>query len=354
MRLGRKSKWALAIFSGLLALIVLLHTGAAKELARRGIEIAAGSLLDGRASLEALDYRLWSGEGELSGIVLAPDVSVLPFHFTSEHIALSVSPSLTFSGTVEGAELVLIDLFETPTSDYTPLLTRIRSIVVRDLVMRFQDHDETGELLEWLAAEDVTLDILRSLEGHRIAFHARTGHALGESFCAVDADLFMRPGRLHIASATLLKDDSFARVTGDLDFTSALEGGLDVDFALDGALARLIDDELAVAGVVAGASHVRFEDGVARVDAELRSGTLVWQNVEATDIEVEVSFADGRATRRAARSPGFGRPREDERLDCVSRGCAEPVRAFVERARHRLRAAGARGHVPPIREPRRR
>ncbi len=123
MRLGRKSKWALAIFSGLLALIVLLHTGAAKELARRGIEIAAGSLLDGRASLEALDYRLWSGEGELSGIVLEPDLSVLPFHFTSEHIALSVSPSLTFSGTVEGAELVLIDLFETPTSDYTPLLT---------------------------------------------------------------------------------------------------------------------------------------------------------------------------------------------------------------------------------------
>ena len=79
MRLGRKSKWVLAILSGLVALIALLHTGAAKELARRGIESVAGSLLDGRATLEALDYRLWSGEVELSGIALEPDISVLPF-----------------------------------------------------------------------------------------------------------------------------------------------------------------------------------------------------------------------------------------------------------------------------------
>ena len=293
MRLGRKSKWALAIFSGLVALIILLHTGTAKELARRGIESAAGSLLDGRVSLEALDYRLWSGEVELTGIALEPDLSVLPFHFTSEHIALSVSPSLSFSGAVEGAELVLVDLFETPTSGYTLPLTRIHSVVVRDLGIRFQNRDETGALTEWLAAEDVTLDILRSLEGHRIAFHARTGHALGESFGAIDADLFMRPGRLQIASATLLKDDSFARVTGDLDFTNALEGALDVDFTLDGALARLVDDELAVAGAVEGTSHVRFENGDARVGAELRSSTLAWQNVEATDIEAEASFADG-------------------------------------------------------------
>ncbi|GEM_PF-6810925 len=293
MPLGRKSKWALAIFSGLVALIVLLHTGAGKELVRRGIESAARSLLDGRATLEALDYRLWRGEVDFFGIALEPDLSVLPFHFTSEHIALSVSPSLTFSGTVEGAELVLIDLFETPTSDYTPLLTRIRSVVVRDLAIRFQDHDETGALSEWLAVEDVTFQILRSIEGHRIAFHARTGHFLGESFGAIDADLVMRPGRLQIASATLLKDDSFARMEGDLDFTSALKGVLDVDFTLDGALARLVDDELAIVGVVAGASHVRFEDGEARVDAELRSGTLAWKNVEATDIEAEASFADG-------------------------------------------------------------
>ena len=141
MRLGRKSKWVLAILAGLVALIALLHTGAAKELARRGIESAAGSLLDGRATLEALDYGLWSGEVELSGIALEPDISVLPFRFTSERIVLIVSPSLAFSGTVEGAELVLIDLVdlrETGASDYTPLLTRIHSLVVRDLAIRFQ------------------------------------------------------------------------------------------------------------------------------------------------------------------------------------------------------------------------
>ena len=312
MRLGRKSKWVLAILSGLVALIALLHTGAAKELARRGIESVAGSLLDGRATLEALDYRLWSGEVELSGIALEPDISVLPFRFTSERIVLIVSPSLAFSGTVEGAELVLIDLFdlvdlhETGASDYTPLLTRIHSLVVRDLAIRFQDHDESGGLAEWLAAEDISLEILPSPEGHRVAFHAGTGHALDESFGAIDADLLMQLGRMQIASATVLKDDSFARVTGEIDFASALEGSLDVDFVLDGALARLVDDELAVAGVLAGASHVRLENGEARVDAELRSDSLTWRNVEATDIEAEASFADGalRVERLEARALG--------------------------------------------------
>ena len=308
MRLGRKSKWVLAILAGLVALIALLHTGAAKELARRGIERAAGSLLDGRATLEALDYRLWSGEVELSGIALEPDISVLPFRFTSERIVLIVSPSLAFSGTVEGAELVLIDLFdlvdlrETGASDYTPLLTRIHSLVVRDLAIRFQDHDESGGL----AAEDISLEILPSPEGHRVAFHAGTGRALDESFGAIDADLLMQPGRMQIASATVLKDDSFARVTGEIDFASALEGSLDVDFVLDGALARLVDDELAVAGVVAGASHLRLENGEARVDAELRSDSLTWRNVEATDIEAEASFVDGalRVERLEARALG--------------------------------------------------
>ena len=276
---------------------------------RRGVESVAGSLLDGRATLEALDYRLWSGEVELSGIALEPDISVLPFRFTSERIVLIVSPSLAFSGTVEGAELVLIDLFdhvETGASDYTPLLTRIHSLVVRDLAIRFQDHDESGGLAEWLAAEDISLEILRSPEGHRVAFHAGTGHALDESFGAIDADLLIRPDRLQIASATVLKDDSFARVTGEIDFASALEGSLDVDFVLDGALARLVDDELAIAGVLAGASHVRLENGEARVDAELRSDSLTWRNVEATDIEAEASFADGalRVERLEARALG--------------------------------------------------
>ena len=312
MRLGRKSKWVLAILAGLVALIALLHTGAAKELARRGIESAAGSLLDGRATLEALDYGLWSGEVELSGIALEPDISVLPFRFTSERIVLIVSPSLAFSGTVEGAELVLIDLFdlvdlrETGASDYTPLLTRIHSLVVRDLAIRFQDHDESGGLAEWLATEDISLEILPSPEGHRVAFHAGTGHALDESFGAIDADLLMQPGRMQIASATVLKDDSFARVTGEIDFASALEGSLDVDFVLDGALARLVDNELAVAGVVAGASHLRLENGEAHVDAELRSDSLTWRNVEATDIEAEASFVDGalRVERLEARALG--------------------------------------------------
>ena len=67
------------------------------------------------------------------------------------------------------------------------LPARVRSLAVRELAIRFQDHDASGGLAEWLAVEDVEVDILDTEQGHRVVFHSRTGHAFDETFGAIDA-----------------------------------------------------------------------------------------------------------------------------------------------------------------------
>ena len=149
----------------------------------------------------------------------------------------------------------------------------------------FQDRGETGDLDEWLTIEGVTADLIEDGEEHRVVLHAdRSLATLNSSevaFEALDADLFLGADSLRIVSASLFKDDSYLRAEGALDFTNEATGAIDIQYALDGSLARLIDGELAVTGVVTGRARARFDTGDVVIDAQLSSDVIGWRTVIA-------------------------------------------------------------------------
>ncbi len=306
MTLGRKAKWTLIITGSLVLLFGLAHTPPAKELVRRLLVSAASSFVAGRVSVGALDYQLWRGAVVLDDVVLEPDLMVVPFNFSADRLEVDLSPRLTISATLERATLVFIDFFETPATDYTPVLSHIGTLGVDDGAIRFQDHNEAGELEEWIAVEGVAIDLFPSGDDHRAALHTREGHAYNVTFGAIDADLFLRPGHLRAASASVFKDDSFVRVSGELDFSDDLQGQFDSDFALDGALARLLDEELHVIGLVAGRTRIDVVDGTSTVESELTSDSLAWEGVLAEDVEAEAVYEGGTLTLRRLEARGFG------------------------------------------------
>lgn len=310
MERRRNTKRILVALGGLVVLFMLLHTAPAKELARRIVVRVASSILEGPVSVGALDYQLWRGVVELDDVALEPDLMVLPFAFTADRLEVELAWPSKLSATLERPELVFIDFFDTPMTDYTPMLAYIEKLEVEDGAIRFQDHGEHGELAEWIATEGVTIDLFDTGDEHRAAVHFRGGHAYEITFGAIDADLLLSPGHLRAASASVFKDDSFVRATGELDFSGELEGDLDLEFALDGALARLlndlIDEELDVAGVVTGRTRVDFIDGSYTIDAALESESLAWESVLAENIEAEASYVSGKLTLRRLEARGYG------------------------------------------------
>ena len=310
MALGGKAKWPLVFVGSLVLLFALLHTPSAKELIRRMVVRVASSFLGGGVSVGAIDYQLWRGAVELDDVALEPDLTVLPFAFSADRLEVELTLPLKISARIERPELVFIDFFDAPTSDYTPVLTYIEKLQVVDGAIRFQDRGENGELQEWIATEGVNLDIFDTGDEHRAAVHARGGHVYDVTFGAIDADLLLSPAHLRAVSASVFKDDSFVRATGELDFASKLEGDLELEFALDGALARLIDDQLDVIGVVTGRTRVDFADGSSTVDATLESESLAWKSVSAEDIEAEARYESGKLTLRRLEARGYdGRAR---------------------------------------------
>jgi len=306
MALGRKAKWPLVFVGSLVLLFALLHTPPAKELVRRIVVRVAASFLGGGVSVGALDYELWRGVVELDDVVLEPDLGVAPFTFAADRLEVALVLPSKLAATIERPELVFIDFFDTPATDYTPILTYIEKLEVEDGAIRFQDHDDNGELREWIAIEGIDLDIFDTGDEHRVAVHARGGHAYDVTFGAIDADLLSSPGHLRAVSASVFKDDSFVRATGELDFSSELEGDFDLEFALDGALARLIDEELDVIGVVTGRTRVDFADGSSTIDSTLESESLAWKGGLAEDIEAEARYESGKLTLRRLEARGYG------------------------------------------------
>ena len=282
MRLGRTAKRALIVLGALALLFALVHTPPAKELVRR--------ILSTVLSAEELDYQLWRGQVELRDVSMDSDA----FTFTAARVLARVSLGLQVSAEIEEAELVLLDFFDTPATDYEPALPWIRTLRAHDAAIRLQDHDEQGAIEEWIALDGVAIDIVDMGEEHRVGLHSSGGHVRDEPLGAIDADLFLIPGsRIRIASLSLLKDDSFLRAEGELDFGNALQGSLDVSFALDGALARMLDEELDVRGVITGSSELQIADGEPSLQTEIGSEAIEWRNVRAEDVTGTARFADG-------------------------------------------------------------
>ena len=306
MALGRKAKWTLVSVASLALLFALIHTPPAKELVRRVVTRVASSAVGGPVSIGALDYELWRARVTVETLELEPDIMVVPFELTADRIDVYLAFPLKLSGTLDNAELVFIDFFETPSADYTPMLQYIGTLSVANSAVRFRDHDDEGELDEWIAVEGIDIDLLEPGAEHRAIVHAREGQAFGIPFGAIDADLYVSPGRLRAVSASLFKDDSFVRASGELDVRDELAGDLDVSFALDGQLARLIDDELDLTGIVSGESRIELADGAASIDSELRAPTLSWHDVGVEDVVAEAAYAGGILTLGRLEASGFG------------------------------------------------
>ena len=90
-----------------------------------------------------------------AAVALEPDLRVLPFAFTADRLEVELAWPSKLSATLERPELVFIDFFDTPTTDYTPILAYIEKLQVEEGAIRFQDHGENGELQEWIAIEGV-------------------------------------------------------------------------------------------------------------------------------------------------------------------------------------------------------
>jgi len=297
----------LLLFGAIGLAFAAVHTNAVKQMLRRAVSAQATALVNGTVSIGRLDYRLWLGEVELSdiAIVVPPELNAVPFELAADRVLTRVSfpSSVTFE--LDEPELTLINFFDTPVTDYGAVLAKIRQALVTNGTIRFQDHDESGELNEWLAATQLDVTMNRVDNGHRVNVHAAGGHANQVPFNLLDADIVLPPGAVELRSVSLFKDDSFARASGALDLSDGARGDIDIDFALDGALAKLLDASLEVDGVIEGRTALRLSD-TTNVDTELRSDALTWNGVLVENLASEVSVDPDSIDVRRFEASGFG------------------------------------------------
>ncbi len=312
MKVGKKAKLGLYVLGSLLLLFVLSHTAPVRRTVGWGLVRVASYVTSVPVSLERLEYRLWRGEFELSGVSLGSASQPSPFVLNADRIHLRISPTLRLSVEVKGLDVVLVDFFGRPRreNEGSPLPGYLRRLRITDGAVRFKDHNAAGDLDEWLVVEGISADALEVEDGHRILFHAERAHGLvGQTQVtvdALDADLVLGPGNSRVASATIFKDDSYVRAEGTLDFPNGTTGVLDIRYALDGSLARLIDDELAITGVATGRAQARFDAGSVTIDIDLRSEAIGWKGVTVHDVEAAATYSGGAVRIERVQARGLG------------------------------------------------
>ena len=159
MKLGKRAKRGLLLLAAPILLFVLAHTPPAKSVVRWGLVRVVSSVIGGSASVELLDYRLWRGEVELSGVSLQPAAEP-GFVLSADRIRATVSPTLHLSAEVDAPDLTLIDvLSDSSDGSETSPLSWIRRLRIRNGVVRLQQRDETGAIREWLTIDEITADV---------------------------------------------------------------------------------------------------------------------------------------------------------------------------------------------------
>ena len=309
MKLGRKAKRGLLLLGGFLLLFVLVHTPPVKSLARWGVARVTSSLTGATASLARLDYRLWRGEFVLSGFSLEPE-GESGFSLNADRVRATLSPTLRLSAEVDRLDLAWLGLPEGEgDTDPAALLSWINVLRIRAGVVRFRDTTNTG-FDDWLTIEAIAADLTKEGDEHRLTLHAdRSVARVGGAetvFDALDADLYLSAGSLRLVSAALFKEDSFVRAEGEIDLTDAATGAIDLQYALDGSLARLIDEELVITGVASGIARAGFDAGELTIEAEVGSEAVAWDEVVLSDVRADLRYADQMLRVVHAEARGFG------------------------------------------------
>ena len=247
MKLGRRSRRFLYALGALAFLFGILHTRPAKHATRKLLVRTLTSLFGGSASVGSLDYRLWLGEARVERLVFEPDPNELPVIVEADRLVLRLSASL------ESPSVTYIDDDPGSSEDDTDIALFL------GLVGDVRATKGTFHWLhprEWLSVSGIELEALLANGAHRIAAHGGEGRIFVGNreiyFGPSDLDATLDAEGLHLASGTVFVDDSFVRAEGTLRFDKATTTDLDLSFALDGALARLIDEELSLEGVLSG------------------------------------------------------------------------------------------------------
>jgi len=329
MKVGKKAKIGLYVLGGLLALFVLVHTPPAKRVARWGLVRVVSGILDGAVTVERLDYRLWRGEIEVLGLSVGSDAKAIPFQVSADRIHARISPTLMLTGEIERLDVTLVGLVDfiqnippelrakDPIKKFSDigiqLLGYARVLRVTDSTFRMSRTSESGDVEEWLTVGDITADAIEANDEHRIVFHATGGQVrfggAGQILVeldAIDADLVASPGHLRVASASVFMGDSFVRTAGELDIFDETNGTLDAQYALDGSLVRLIDDEVVITGVATGQAQVHIDVKDANIDVVARAESIGWEDVVVRDIEAAASLSEGVLRVERASVGGFG------------------------------------------------
>ena len=287
MKLGRRSRRFLYALGALAFLFGILHTRPAKHTTRKLLVRTLTSLFGGSASVGSLDYRLWLGEARVERLVFEPDPNELPVIVEADRLVLRLSASL------ESPSVTYIDDDPGSSEDDTDIALFL------GLVGDVRATKGTFHWLhprEWLSVSGIELEALLANGAHRIAAHGGEGRIFVGNreiyFGPSDLDATLDAEGLHLASGTVFVDDSFVRAEGTLRFDKATTTDLDLSFALDGALARLIDEELSLEGVLSGEAQAHIEHGSPVVEAELRSERIQITGVTVTEIEARAHITE--------------------------------------------------------------
>ena len=292
MKLGRRSRRFLYALGALAFLFGILHTRPAKHATRKLLVRTLTSLFGGSASVGSLDYRLWLGEARVERLVFEPDPNELPVIVEADRLVLRLS-GLRLSASLESPSVTYIDDDPGSSEDDTDIALFL------GLVGDVRATKGTFHWLhprEWLSVSGIELEALLANGAHRIAAHGGEGRIFVGNreiyFGPSDLDATLDAEGLHLASGTVFVDDSFVRAEGTLRFDKATTTDLDLSFALDGALARLIDEELSLEGVLSGEAQAHIEHGSPVVEAELRSERIQITGVTVTEIEARAHITE--------------------------------------------------------------
>ncbi len=329
MKVGKKTKIGLYVLGVLLALFVLVHTPPAKRVARWGLVRVVSGVFDGAVTVERLDYRLWRGDFEVRGMSVESDTEPVPFLVSADRIHARISPTLMFTGEIERLDITvvgLVDFIESippelrakdPIKKFSEIGIRLlgytRVLRITDSTFRMSKTSESGDVVEWLTVGNIDAHAIEADDEHRIVLHASGGQVrIGSvdqiliELDAIDADLVASLGLLRVASASVLKGDSFVRAEGNLDISDRTNGTLETRYALDGSLLRLIDDDLVITGVATGEAQVHIELKEADIDAVVRSESIEWEEVAVRDVEAAARLSKGVLRIERASAGGFG------------------------------------------------
>lgn len=276
---------------GLVATILVLLLGVTpvENLIRDALFAATVSRLDVEVSVDRFELYPWRLGFLFEGLELrsrgegAPDLSL-----TVDRIAGTVSASGRVRAEITAPALTLVlrageDGSEPPAPGAILEALRVERLHIaggRLLVQR-----RTGAQPEPLAELEVSSVLVeRTLPEHfavETSSFLRLSDARGGwmDLGELDARATILGDRLRVARARLERRDLQVSLRGELRRLTELTGDLEVDFHLGAALAGELRPELELRGDIDGEAAVELRGDRIRIEADLRSAALGWENL---------------------------------------------------------------------------